>query len=159
MGSVGRTVGRVRPLTCPLSLKTVMETCSVLVLGDQAGGKTSLINRFLTGQYVATQLQSVSQAATHQKLHYVADTRLRFLIRELGEAREEDLKETDVVLLCFSLETSVSLARVVSHWSSVTTGVSIKTGKTPVLSRRNIQSQMEEQTVKIKVERLTRDKQ
>ena len=55
--SVGRTVGRVRPLTCPLSLKTVMETCSVLVLGDQAGGKTSLINRFLTGQYVATQVR------------------------------------------------------------------------------------------------------
>ena len=52
----------------------------------------------------------------------MADTRLRFLIRELSEASEEDLKETDVVLLCFSLETSVSLARVVSHWSSVTTG-------------------------------------
>ena len=34
-----------------------METCSVLVLGDQAGGKTSLINRFLTGQYVATQVR------------------------------------------------------------------------------------------------------
>ena len=232
----------------------------------------------------------------------MADTRLRFLIRELSEASEEDLKETDVVLLCFSLETSVSLARVVSHWSSVTTGtatvlvgtksdarqaqqcpattyqqaeavagqigalayiessaklsytsstaafesaafsvlphlarqasmistsrlscrrrgrregseqrsessskvstleylkkspgmslaaakrsllgassgslhsksstlssnksnssvISIRTGKTPVLSRRNLQSQMEEQTVKIKVERLTRDKQ
>ena len=44
----------------------------------------------------------------------MADTRLRFLIRELSEASEEDLKETDVVLLCFSLETSVSLARVVS---------------------------------------------
>ena len=51
----------------------------------------------------------------------MADTRLRFLIREVSEASEEDLKETDVVLLCFSLETSVSLARVVSHWSSVTT--------------------------------------
>lgn len=51
----------------------------------------------------------------------MADTRLRFLIRELGEASEEELKETDVVLLCFSLETSVSLARVVSHWSYVTT--------------------------------------
>jgi len=118
-----------------------MDTCSVLVLGDPAGGKTCLINRFLTGQYVAAQvrdycqsvrdpadpplilqLHSVNQAATHQKLHYVADTRLRFLIRELSEASEEDLKETDVVLLCFSLETSVSLARVVSHWSSVTTG-------------------------------------
>jgi len=37
--------------------------------------------------------------------------------------------------------------------------ISIKTGKTPVLSRKNIQRPMEEQTVKIKVERLTRDKQ
>jgi len=93
----------------------------VLVLGDLAAGKTCLINRFLTGQYVANQLHSVSPATTHQKLHYVADTRVRFLIRELSEASEEDLKETDVVLLCFSLETSVSLAQVVSHWSSVTT--------------------------------------
>jgi len=97
-----------------------MDTCSVLLLGDQAGGKTSLINRFLTGQYVPNQLHSVSQATTHQKLHYVGDTRLRFLIRELREASGEVLKETDVVLLCFSLETSVSLARVVSHWSVVT---------------------------------------
>ena len=45
---------------------------------------------------------------------------MRFLIRELREASGEVLKETDVVLLCFSLETSVSLARVVSHWSVVT---------------------------------------
>merc|ERR1711950_59015 len=37
--------------------------------------------------------------------------------------------------------------------------ISIRTGKTPVLPRRNMQTQMEEQTVKIKVERLTRDKQ
>jgi len=78
-------------------------------------------HRALLTPVSSLQLHSVSQAATHQKLHYVADTRLRFLIRELSEAREEDLKETDVVLLCFSLETSVSLARVVSHWSSVTT--------------------------------------
>ena len=37
--------------------------------------------------------------------------------------------------------------------------VSISTGKTPVLARRSARQVMEEQTVKIKVERLTRDKQ
>lgn len=94
----------------------------MLVLGHQAGGKTSLINRFLTGQYVASQLHSVSQATTHQKLHYVGDTRIKFLIKE-SEPSEEALKETDVILLCFSLETSVSLAGVVSHWSGVSGSV------------------------------------
>ena len=65
------------------------------------------------------QLHSVSQTTTHQKLHYVGDTRIRFLIRELSEPTEEALKETDVTVLCFSLETLVSLAQVVSHWSSL----------------------------------------
>merc|ERR1711884_744965 len=88
-----------------------MDTCSVLVLGDPAGGKSCLINRFLTGQYVPSQLHSVSQTTTHQKLHYVGDTRIRFLIRELSEPTEEALKETDVTVLCFSLETLVSLAQ------------------------------------------------
>lgn len=37
--------------------------------------------------------------------------------------------------------------------------ISISTGKTPVLARRNTRQVLEEQTVKIKVERLTRDKQ
>ena len=68
---------------------------------------------------IILQLHSVSQTTTHQKLHYVGDTRIRFLIRELSEPTEEALKETDVTVLCFSLETLVSLAQVVSHWTSL----------------------------------------
>ena len=52
-----------------------------------------------------------------------------------------------------------SKSSTLSSQKSNSSAISIKTGKTPVLSRRNLQKQMEEQTVKIKVERLTRDKQ
>ena len=33
-----------------------MDTINVLVLGDQGVGKTSLINRFLTGQFIHNQV-------------------------------------------------------------------------------------------------------
>lgn len=33
-----------------------METCNVLVLGDQGAGKSCLINRFLTGQFIHNQV-------------------------------------------------------------------------------------------------------
>merc|ERR1711973_184483 len=52
-------------------------------------------------------------------------TRIKFVISELGDIndpREVD-NVTDVVLLCFPLDRSVSLAQVVSHWSALTNGV------------------------------------
>ena len=34
-----------------------METCHVLVIGDPGSGKTCLINRFLTGQFIHDQVK------------------------------------------------------------------------------------------------------
>lgn len=102
-----------------------METCNLLVLGERGSGKTCLINRFLTGQFIHNQFHSVSQNSAHQKLHYIQDTRIKFVISESGDINDPRVVDnvTDVVLLCFPLDRSVSLAQVVSHWSALTNGV------------------------------------
>jgi len=102
-----------------------METCNLLVLGERGSGKTCLINRFLTGQFIHNQFHSVSQNTSHQKLHYIQDTRIKFIISESGDINDPRVVDnvTDVVLLCFPLDRSVSLAKVVSHWSALTNSV------------------------------------
>ena len=65
------------------------------------------------------QFHSLTETAVHQKLHYVRDTRVRFIISESSDPGDQRLAEADVILLCFSLDSSVSLANIVSQWSEV----------------------------------------
>jgi len=67
----------------------------------------------------------VSQNTSHQKLHYIQDTRIKFIISESGDISDPRVVDnvTDMVLLCFPLDRSVSLAKVVSHWSALTNSV------------------------------------
>jgi len=120
MGSWGWTVLGLR------HVETVtMETCNVLVLGDQGAGKSCLINRFLTGQFIHNQFHSVNGSSTHQKLHFIHDTRVKFIISESSDINDPRVTDpsTDVILICFPLDSSVHLASVVSHWSRLTSTV------------------------------------
>jgi len=102
-----------------------METCNVVVLGDQGAGKSCLINRFLTGQFIHNQFRSVTTSTTHQKLHFIHDTRVKFIISETSDINDPRVTDpsTDVILICFPLDSSVHLATVVSHWSRLTSNV------------------------------------
>ena len=64
----------------------------------------------------------MSPNTVHQKLHFVRDTRVRFIISERSsdDGDDGDDGDADVILLCFSLHSSVSLANIVSQWSEVT---------------------------------------
>merc|ERR1712012_481166 len=120
MGSWGWTVLGLR------HVETVtMETCNVLVFGDQGAGKSCLINRFLTGQFIHNQFHSVNGSTTHQKLHFIHDTRVKFIISESSDINDPRVTDpsTDVILICFPLDSSVHLASVVSHWSRLTSTV------------------------------------
>ena len=60
--------------------------------------------------------------APHQKLHVAARRRTRFLISEASAppgGGGSEARPVDAVLVCFRLDSSVSLAGVVSSWSSL----------------------------------------
>jgi len=63
----------------------------------------------------------VSQNSVHHKLHFIQDTRVKFIINEGSDI--SDVTDHDVVLLCCPLDRSVSLAHVLSHWSVLTSTV------------------------------------
>lgn len=103
----------------------MLDPVSVLVAGDPGVGKTSLINRFVTGHFSQPASSPASRpgsGAPHQKLHVAARRRTRFLISEASAppgGGGSEARPVDAVLVCFRLDSSVSLARVVSSWSSL----------------------------------------
>ena len=76
-------------------------------------------------QLVLFQFHSVNGSSTHQKLHFIHDTRVKFIISESSDINDPRVTDpsTDVILICFPLESSVHLASVVSHWSRLTSTV------------------------------------
>ena len=73
------------------------------------------------------QFLRLSQASDQHKLHFIRDTRVRFVISETSDPSDPRLTPGDtdtVALLCFSLSRGLNLASVVSDWSSVTSNIS-----------------------------------
>merc|ERR1712012_509981 len=105
MGSWGWTVLGQR------HVETVtMETCNVLVLGDQGAGKSCLINRFLTGQFIHNQFHSVNGSSTHQKLHFIHDTRVKFIISESSDINDPRVTDPSTDVILTYIETSSKLS-------------------------------------------------
>ena len=73
------------------------------------------------------QLNSLSQNTVQHKLHFIRDTRVKFVISETSDPADPRLTSGDpdtVALLCFSLSRGLNLASVVSSWSSVSSNIS-----------------------------------
>ena len=73
------------------------------------------------------QFLRLSQNSQQHKLHYIRDTRVKFVISETSDPGDPRLTSGDpdtVALLCFSLSRGLNLASVVSSWSSVSSNIS-----------------------------------
>ena len=72
-------------------------------------------------------MNSLSHNTVQHKLHFIRDTRVKFVISETSDPADPRLTSGDpdtVALLCFSLSRGLNLASVVSSWSSVSSNIS-----------------------------------
>ena len=76
------------------------------VVGARGAGKSALITAFL-GQEQEGEQEGWGRAGSTVRL--VAGRRVRFLVLEVKDAREQEISGADAVLLCFSLASPLSL--------------------------------------------------
>ena len=78
-------------------------------------------------EHSSFQFLRLSQYSDQHKLHFIRDTRVKFVISETSDPGDPRLTSGDtdtVALLCFSLARGLNLASVVSSWSSVSSNIS-----------------------------------
>ena len=78
-------------------------------------------------EHSSFQFLRLSQYSDQHKLHFIRDTRVKFVISETSDPGDPRLSSGDadtVALLCFSLARGLNLASVVSSWSSVSSNIS-----------------------------------
>ena len=78
-------------------------------------------------EHSSFQFLRLSQNSDQHKLHFIRDTRVKFVISETSDPGDPRLTQGDtdtVALLCFSLSRGLNLASVVSSWSSVSSNIS-----------------------------------
>merc|ERR1711915_450658 len=106
--------------------------CKVVVVGDQGVGKSALIRRFTSGEFIED--FSVMFNEKNQKIHFVQDKhRTKFDIFEFSDIRSlyevppTSILSADVFILCFSISSRQSLYSTITTWLQILSTISPST--------------------------------